>query len=370
MKIEYISEARMPTEKAHGLQIALMCETFTKLGHEVTLVVPKRLTTGDSEKVFSAYDISARFPIRYLFVPDIVTHFGKYGSWVSYLFALMYFKRLCFYFPHKDAIVYTRSAWIGWLFALRGFRTVCEIHDWPASHEKIFVRLLKRVTVIPCNSMGTLAECERAGLTQAMLAENGVDLEKFTQHFDKNEVQQLLKIPQGKKVILYAGALERWKGIYTLLEASKFLSSECLVVVIGGSIAEIEKLKKEYSNVLFLGRLPYHELARNQQIADVLVVPNDPESAESEKYTSPIKVFAHMASGIPIIASDLPSLRAILNESNAFFFRAGDVADLARVIQEVGSNTVEAEMHAEQACVDVQSHSWANRATLILASLK
>ncbi len=45
MRIYYVANARIPTEKAHGIQIMSMCEAFASLGHEVTLVVPKRKNT-------------------------------------------------------------------------------------------------------------------------------------------------------------------------------------------------------------------------------------------------------------------------------------------------------------------------------------
>ena len=42
MKLYYIANARIPTEKAHGVQIMKMCEAFVDAGHEVKLIVPKR----------------------------------------------------------------------------------------------------------------------------------------------------------------------------------------------------------------------------------------------------------------------------------------------------------------------------------------
>ena len=62
MKIAYVANARIPTEKAHGLQIMEMCRAFARNGHEVTLVVPKRRNV-IKEDPFLYYDIEPCFEI-------------------------------------------------------------------------------------------------------------------------------------------------------------------------------------------------------------------------------------------------------------------------------------------------------------------
>ena len=43
----YVANNRLPTEKAHGLQIAQMCEAFAQAGYRVTLVAPRRINTAE-----------------------------------------------------------------------------------------------------------------------------------------------------------------------------------------------------------------------------------------------------------------------------------------------------------------------------------
>ena len=56
--------------------------------------------------------------------------------------------------------------------------------------------------------------------------------------------------------------------------------------------------------------------------ADVGVVPNRSQPAISARYTSPLKVFETMAVGLPLVASDLPSLREVLGDDEAVLRRA------------------------------------------------
>ena len=56
MKILYIANARIPTEKAHGFQICKMCEQLSLQGAEVELIVPKRKNK-ITQDVFQYYDL-------------------------------------------------------------------------------------------------------------------------------------------------------------------------------------------------------------------------------------------------------------------------------------------------------------------------
>src|SRR3989344_4789036 len=52
MKIYYIANARMPSEKAYGIQLAKMCEAFIEQGIEVELCIPRTLRSHISLKEF------------------------------------------------------------------------------------------------------------------------------------------------------------------------------------------------------------------------------------------------------------------------------------------------------------------------------
>ena len=74
-----------------------------------------------------------------------------------------------------------------------------------------------------------------------------------------------------------------------------------------------------------------------------------------------------MASGKPIVASDLPSLREVLNEDNALLVEPDDPRILARGIMQLLEDEELANALADQAFINVQEHSWENRAKKILA---
>ena len=73
-----------------------------------------------------------------------------------------------------------------------------------------------------------------------------------------------------------------------------------------------------------------------------------------------------MASGVPIIASNLPSIREILNEENSFLVQPDSPKTLAEEIQIVFDNLAFAKKKAEKARIDVQKYTWDEYAKKIL----
>ena len=83
----YITNARMPTEKAHGLQIMKTCEALVRAGHELTLVVPRRRNSIPADP-FAYWNIPKLFPIRLLPTLDLI-RYGRLGFLVqAFTFAL------------------------------------------------------------------------------------------------------------------------------------------------------------------------------------------------------------------------------------------------------------------------------------------
>src|SRR3989344_4281702 len=80
MKLYFLAHARMPSEKAHGIQIAYMCEAFLACGATVELVVPSR----GQGNMRDFYGLSRQVRVRRLPVVDL-QYFGPVGYWLTAL---------------------------------------------------------------------------------------------------------------------------------------------------------------------------------------------------------------------------------------------------------------------------------------------
>lgn len=76
-----------------------------------------------------------------------------------------------------------------------------------------------------------------------------------------------------------------------------------------------------------------------------------------------------MASGCAIVASDLPSLREILDEDEAVWFRPGDTIDLARVLGRIAGSPERAAQLGAAVRAKSMHFSWDARARKLISVL-
>ncbi len=121
-------------------------------------------------------------------------------------------------------------------------------------------------------------------------------------------------------VVVYAGTFEPYQGLDLLLGAVQRVVEavpDAVFVLVGGEGAPAEAMRREVSRrklngaVRVLGRKPRVEIPAYLAMADLLVSPR------SYGDNLPLKVFDYLAAGRPIVATDLPAHRALLDESRA-----------------------------------------------------
>ena len=82
-------------------------------------------------------------------------------------------------------------------------------------------------------------------------------------------------------------------------------------------------------------------------------------------FTSPLKLFEYMSHRKPIIASDLPVIREVLNEKNSILVKCDDIDLWINSIKDL-KNLKNRDLIANQALSDFYNYNWKNRAFLIL----
>ncbi len=369
MNITYIHNCRMPTEKAHGYQIAKMCEAFADNSVSVELIVPAR-NNHIKDDIFSYYHTKNNFTIRYIKFVDFLS-----WSWlnqkISFTLNILEFLWLSLFLKiDKQNIIYTRSPEIAWLFGVRGYKTFFECHQLPEEKSWLFSFFIKKINTIVTISNGLkqdLADDYAYPADKILTSPDGVDLETFDIKITKQEARAQLDLPIDIKIVLYTGHLFAWKGVDTLAEASKDLSEEIRIYALGGDEKEINEFNSRNPGhrVINIPSVPRESVAIWLKAADLLVLPNSAKEKISEKYTSPLKLFEYMASGTPILASDLPSIREILDDKGSIFFTPDNALSLLDEINDLllqNDNLNQMNTNNKQI---INNYTWHNRAVHI-----
>jgi glycosyltransferase involved in cell wall biosynthesis len=182
--------------------------------------------------------------------------------------------------------------------------------------------------------------------------------------------QQLL---QGRsQLVVYAGALYPFKGVDLLIEVAAKMP-QVQFAIAGGTDSQIATYRqliqtKQLTNVTILGFLQQNQLASLLQAADALAHPH--LSGEAANFTSPMKLFDYLASGTPIVATEIPPLMEFRNTGAIAAWCVPDNPDeFACSLRQVLSATtkqIDIQQTETAATQFIQQFSWENRIATIL----
>ncbi|MDD5622435.1 MAG: glycosyltransferase [Actinomycetota bacterium] len=199
------------------------------------------------------------------------------------------------------------------------------------SHIKIFkiaLKLTNKYKIIP-----------NSKFVRDMLIKNG---------YPEKEIQVIYNIinimPEGgkrysrKNRIIYAGQLEKFKGIWDVIFAFKLLNNKKLSLLIVGDGREMDNLtsyikEKKISNIEFLGRLP-NEMVRNLYCESKIVVSPSKSPEAFGRF-----ILESFAAGTPLITTNVGgNPEGIKNRETGILIEPGDYIGLAGAIEELLNN--------------------------------
>lgn len=369
MRILYVAHIRIPSEKAHTFQIMRMCAAFASAGAVVTLVVPDRATPL-TEDPFDYYGIPRNFEIVKVKSRDVLRIRCLPGM-LALVWSFFSFWRAARVFAARQKkpfqVWYTRESWLLPLLRERGV-VAYEAHDLPGRGLWWLRRGLRIAQVVIATSNALRQELVRLGFPKerTLVERNGVDFVP-----PPLRDRATLDLPEGIRVVLYAGQLHEWKGIATLLATSRLLPEDIHLVLVGGTEKDVQRWKERTSDAraTFITQRPHAEVARYIAAADVCVVPTSGRTREAQQFTSPIKLFEYLSAGCPVVASDLPSIREIVGDDLATFVAPDDPKALAEGICRA-LDVQDRQQRIAQGRELARQYSWDERAKRILMKIK
>ncbi len=141
-----------------------------------------------------------------------------------------------------------------------------------------------------------------------------------TAESDGDRLRRRLDIPLEVPVVLYGGTFEGYQGLTELIQAIPLVRARipgATFVLVGAENGTGSAIREQAAPLIQTGALrivdrqPRHEISLYLSMADVLVSPR------SHGGNLPLKVFDYLAAGRPIVATDIPTHRTVLNEQRA-----------------------------------------------------
>lgn len=392
MKFVYLTNSRLPGEKAHAIQIMKTCAALAAHA-DVRVIHAQRTNRPWLRSIVDLqtfYDIPTDVPRRAIpsldlfdIVPRLPLGHRRAYQFVFAIQTLTYHLALIPMLLGLSAdVYYTRDSLTAALLVLfrprRRKHVFFEAHTFPSSQVGLHLQrwLIARIgglivlTQALAQRYGELG-CPAQRMT---VVPDAADIDAFGR-CSKAQARQELGVGQDTYIVGYVGQMYDWKGVDVLVAAAQELP-QFQVWLIGGTPEErprIEQLVDDLAvcNVTLIGYVTPAEVPRYLAAADVLVLPNSGRSDISRYYTSPLKLFEYMAAGRPIVASDLPSLREVVTDHRtALLIPPDDPVALAGAIRRLWQDPGLAEDLAARARQVAHEYTWEKRAARIMGFLR
>ena len=232
------------------------------------------------------------------------------------------------------------------------------------------LRLVERWSAKACDAVLTVHEPYRAEL-----AAHGIPAEKIVvvmNSLDESVLSEDGEVPggvAGQFRIVYHGTVTPHYGVDLLVEAAALARPRIPELRLdiygaGDAIPDVVKrtrLRGLEDVVTVVPRfLRQDEVLRAVRGASVGVAANLP--TRLNRFALPTKLLEYAALGIPAVAPDLPTIRGHFSDDEVVFFEAGNAASLARALERVAADSVEASRRAEAARRRYESYRWEHSA--------
>jgi glycosyltransferase involved in cell wall biosynthesis len=357
---------------ASQAQTVATAGAFAREGHQVTLLLPQ----GDGDPSLSADDLR-----RWFAVEGDFRVLQRKSRWQgdAVLRTALWLRQVWRDPSVREAdVLYSR---IPAMIGAGGFSPLPFATDqyrpWPDVYPAI--RPLVRRTSRSPHCLGYVIHSHyaadaysRAGVPpeRLLVAHNGFD--PLGERLDKSTARTRLGLPADRPLAVYAGRINRQKGLDTLLELADRRPGVLFLMVGSEGKGPVEEAAAARPNVRVEPWATPHALPAWLFAADVLLVP--PSSEPLQRFGTcvlPLKLFSYLAAGRPILAPDAPDTRELLaQERTALLVEPNDPEQAAGALDRLLGDPALAASLSANSIERAEGLSWDHRARRIAAWLE
>jgi len=197
------------------------------------------------------------------------------------------------------------------------------------------------------------------GVTRPLVLQNRPRLSAVER---SQRIREELQLDQPWPIIVYQGGLQQGRGLERLVDVAAQVENAYFVFIGGGRLETVledrTRSMKIENRVRFIPTVPLSELLHYTASADVGVQPIE-NTCLNHFSTDSNKLFEYIQAGLPVIASDLPEIRRVVNEHElGILVPAGDSSALAAAINELVRDPVKRTRFSDNAKQAAEPLSW------------
>lgn len=382
MKLVYISPSTVPSRAANSVHVVMQCAALIDKASDVVLFVRRAIPKYEDlpDTILTAYGVDLR-------KARIVSFYSRFQLATNLRIAV---HALWDLMRRKwpDALI-SRNLYASFLIGFVMRRPVLfETHQLEIGFRKLLQRGTMScpwvTTIVVSNKLKYYLE-QHHGIGPArtlVLHDAAPDgIEPIPRSARRDKLIQTLPGIEGhwESICGYFGHLYPGRGVEVIEEMAK-ARPHVLFLLFGGNEDDvlIKKKSNRLTNLIYIGHVPHQVAQQAMRSVDVLLMPYQENVSigvaghDTARWMSPMKMFEYMASGVPIISSNLPVLREILIDGvNALLVSPNNVTAWNKALDRLltdkdFANSLSACAHHDYST----QHTWSHRARCLLDAAK
>ncbi len=354
MKVLYIADFTLPTNRAYAIHVFKMLDAFSDHKIKSKLFIPyfEKRNFKNSLKFFDLKN-SKQISVNRVFENCINLNFL-----IRFIFGYKVAKNIKT--QNSDSLIITRSLITSVFLSLFKIKHFLEIHQEIKGLTKFFLINLNFINskfiIRNIFISKSLANFYKYKTKKYKVLHDGVDLAKFK----KKKIKRVKKIS-------YVGSFYKGRGIELIFEIAKELK-DFKFYLYGKRNEKFDKLQKNIQLKPFVQQSKIPQILNN---SDLLLLPYskkvhisfDTKSSDNSRFMSPLKLFESLASGTPILCSNIKVLREVLkNHYNSILINDFEnKKEWIEKIKKISKNYKKLKFISRNALITAKKYTWFKR---------